>query len=76
MSEDKFRSHPELVKGIRIQYSDRDSKTRTAVIHSRTGNFITVHDALKQRHRIRLSEVRGYWIPRVKSSPANMITVG
>lgn len=76
MSENTFRKNPELVKGIRIQYADRDSKTRAAVITVRTGNFITVKDALKQKHRIKLSEVRGYWKPRVKASPKNMIPIG
>lgn len=75
MADKKFRQHPELVKGIRIQYSDPDGKTRASVISVRTGNIITVKDALKEKHRIKLSAVHGYWEPRKKASPANMIRV-
>jgi hypothetical protein len=75
MAEKRFRQHPELIKGIRIQYSDQDNKTRAAVIFARTGNMITVKDALLQRHRVKLSDVRGYWEPKKRASPKNMIPV-
>lgn len=74
MPENKFRQHPELVKGVRIQYAI-EGYTAAATIHKRAGNFLMVKNVLKEKRRIRLSEVRGYWRPRVKASPKNMIPI-
>jgi len=74
MPENKFRLHPELVKGIRIQYTI-ESYTAAATIHKRSGNFLTVRNVLKEKRRIRLSDVKGYWKPRVKASPKNLIQI-
>ena len=71
MKEQKFRNFPELQKGIRIQYSDQGA-IRTERIHSRHGNTITVTNALKQRKRINVAQVKGYWEPKVKAKPENM----
>lgn len=70
--EQKYRKHPELHKGIRIQYVD-DSAVRSERIHSRHGNSITVINALKQKKRIKIEQVKGYWQPKVKARPENMI---
>lgn len=72
-SRQKFRRHPELQKGIRIQYIDENGATRTERIHSRHGNTITVVDVLKRKKRIKIEHIEGYWKPRVKASPDNLI---
>lgn len=75
MSEQKFRKFPELVKGIRIRYIDKDDKTRVERIHSRTGNTITVINGLKEKTRIKLDRVKGYWKPKVKAKYDNMMSL-
>lgn len=70
-----FRSHPELVPGVRIQYCQLDSATRSGRIHDRKGNFVTVIDAVQHRRRIRLSEIQGYWKPKVRANPKNLILI-
>ncbi len=67
------RTHPELIRGIRVQYRDRDSKTRAGRITKRTGNKLTIVNALKEKSRIDASAVIGYWRERVKASPQNLI---
>ncbi len=75
MTEQTFRKFPELVKGIRIQYIDKDDKTRVERIHSRTGNKITVINSLKEKTRVKLDQVKGYWKPRVKAKYDNMMSL-
>lgn len=67
------RAIPELVKGIRVQYQDKDMKTRVETIYSRSGNSITVINGLKLKTRVNLDSVTGYWQPRVKASPKYMV---
>lgn len=69
------RALPVLVKGIRVQYSDRDIKTRSAIIYTRSGNILTVINALNKRTRVVVDRVIGYWPPRVKASTSNFIRV-
>ncbi len=71
----KHRASPELVKGIRVQYKDRDMKTRVETIYLRSGNTITVINVLKEKTRIELDSVTGYWQPRVRASPKNIISL-
>lgn len=71
----KHRILPELIKGIRIQFEDRDMKTRVETIYSRSGNTITVINVLKEKTRIELDRVTGYWQSRVKASPKNIISL-
>jgi len=71
--EKKFHKLPELLKGIRIQFIDKDDKTRVERIHSRTGNTITVTNASKEKTRLKLDHVKGYWKPRVMAKYDNMI---
>lgn len=73
MKEQKFRKFPELIPGLRIQYIDRDDKTRVGRIHSRTGNIITVINSLTEKTRIKLDRIIGYWKPKVKAKYNNMI---
>lgn len=72
MVEQKYRKYPELQKGIRIQYVD-EGAVRSERIHSRHGNSITVINASKQKKRIRTEQVKGYWQPKVKARPENLI---
>ena len=69
----KYRALPELIKGIRVQFKDKDIKTRVETIYSRSGTTITVINALKEKTRIELDRVIGYWHPMVKASPENKI---
>lgn len=71
----KYRAFPELIKGIRVQYKDKDIKTRVETISSRSGTTITVINALKEKKRIELDRVIGYWHPVVKASPNNIIRI-
>lgn len=71
----KYRAFPELIKGIRVQYKDKDIKTRVETIYSRSGTTITVINALKEKSRIELDRVIGYWHPMVKASPNNIIRI-
>lgn len=73
--EKKFHKLPELQKGIRIQYKDKDDKTRVERIHSRTGNTITAINSLKEKTRVKLDQVKGYWKPRVKAKYDNMFSL-
>ncbi len=73
--EQTFRKFPELHKGIRIQFIDRDEKTRVETIHSRKGNTITVINYLMEKTRVKLDQVKGYWKPKVKAKPENMISI-
>ena len=66
---------PEIVVGIRIEYTDLNEATRTGKVSKRDGNFLTVELCLKERKRIRLNQVKGYWKPRVKDSPKNLIHI-
>ena len=75
MTEQKFRKFPELQKGIQIKYIDKDDKTRVERIHSRTGNTITVINGLKEKTRVKLGQVKGYWKPRVKAKYDNMMSL-
>lgn len=72
-AEQKFRKFPELRKGIRVQYIDKDDKTRVERIHARTGNTITVINSLKEKTRVKLEKIKGYWKPKVKTNPGNLI---
>lgn len=69
----KHRLLPELIKGIRILYIDKDMKTRVEIIYSRTGNIITATNALKEKTRIEVGSVIGYWPPKVRTLPKNLI---
>lgn len=64
---------PDLVKGIRVRYRDKDEKSRVETIYLRSENTITVINILKEKTKIELDRVTGYWRPRVKASSANMI---
>lgn len=74
-TEQTFRKFPELHKGIRIQFIDKDEKTRVERIHSRKGNKITVINNLKEKTRVKLDQVKGYWKPKVKAKPENMMSL-
>lgn len=67
--------YPELQPGIRVQYTDRDSKTRAGRIVARRGSMITIETPLKEHHRIEIEKVLGYWQPHVKASPKNRINL-
>ncbi len=64
---------PELQKGIRILYRDGDGAARAERIHTRKGNTLTVINALKQKTRITIDQVKGYWKPKVRANPKNLI---
>lgn len=68
--ETKYRKHPELKSGIRIQYRDKNEATRAGRINTRKGNFLKVKFS---RERISIADVTGYWQPRVKASPENIV---
>ncbi len=73
MSQQKYRQRPELRTGIRVQYVDEGGAVRAERIHSRHGSTITVINTLKRKKRIAVEKVRGYWQPKVKASPANLV---
>ncbi len=75
MPERKHHRFPELRTGIRVQYVDRDGALRAERIHSRNGNTVTVINALKGKKRIPIERIRGYWQPRVKATPDNLIRI-
>lgn len=70
IKETKYRKHPELKSGIRIQYRDKNEATRAGRIRKRDGNFLSVKFS---KERISIADVTGYWNPRVKASPENLI---
>lgn len=75
----KHRKFPELTKGVRIEYKDKNEATRAGKILARTGNTLTViigtkyTKGLNSKYRIPVENVIGYWKNKVKASPANMI---
>lgn len=67
------RLYPELEVGLFIQYIDKNEKSKSEKIIAREGNTITVINGLKQRTRISIERVKGYWKPDMKPSPQNLI---
>jgi hypothetical protein len=67
---------PEIQKGIRIQYLDREGKLRAGRVHIRGKTIVITVDALKQHHDVKIERVKGYWKPKVRASPQNMIRLG
>lgn len=65
----------EIERNIRVEYisSGIVGSFRCGTVVKRVGNTITVKDALNRRRRVHIERVRGYWRPRVKASPKNMI---
>lgn len=64
---------PELIKGIRIQYINRDNATRSEVIHSRENNTIIVKDALGKKRKVTIDRIIGYWPEKVATISRNLI---
>ncbi len=79
MKEQKFRKFPELIPGTRIQYMDKDEKTRAGKILSRKGNILTVCIGTKydprvsRKYRIPVENVAGYWKGRTAARPVSLI---
>ena len=69
------RKPPELQNGIRVQYQELGGAMRAGYITKRDGNFLTIKNALNERKRIKISQVKGYWKPRVKASPSNLVRI-
>lgn len=69
----KNLQYPELEDGIRVQYKDRNEATRQGYIYTRHGNLITIISALKNKERVDVRNIIGYWQKRVKASPSNMV---
>lgn len=63
----------ELKQGIRVQYQDRNGATRQGRIIARQGNKITIEAALKVRMRVPAENISGYWVPKVRASPKNLM---
>lgn len=74
--ETKYRKHPELKPGIRIQYRDKNGASRSGRIKSRKGNFLKVAAGISVAFpkKVSIDAVTGYWNPRVKASPENRVT--
>lgn len=68
-----LRLPPELQKGIRIDFRDRDGKRRTERIRSVSKTTVTIVNVLGQKTRVRREQIIGYWQKKVKASPSNMI---
>lgn len=64
---------PEIQKGIRIQYLDREGKRRDERIHILGKTIVITVDALGEHHTVKQERIKGYWKPRVKASKKNMI---
>ena len=64
---------PEIEKGTRIQYRDRDGKVRTERIHAVGKTGVTTVNALRQRTRVKIEKIIGYWQKKVKASIKTMI---
>lgn len=79
MSGQKHRKFPEIQKGIRIQFMDKNEATRSGKILARKGNTLTVIigyryvKILNKKYRISISNVIGYWNPKVKAIQKNLI---
>lgn len=77
--ETKHRKYPELTKGVRIQYKDKNEATRAGKILARKGNTLTViigtkyTPKLNKPYRIPIDNVYGYWKGRTAARPENMI---
>jgi hypothetical protein len=65
--------HPELIKGVHIQYISQDGATRSEVIDRRDYNTLFVKDTLGKRSRITIDKVIGYWPNRVAPTPKNLV---
>lgn len=78
-TQQTFRKLPELIPGLRIQYTDKDEKTRAGKILSRRGNTLTVcigtkyNPRVSKKYRIPITNVTGYWKGRTAARPENLI---
>lgn len=68
----KKLKYPKLEKGIRVQFTDRQGKTRAGRIKTRRGNTVTVITPLKTKSCVNVDNILGYWKPKVRASPENM----
>lgn len=73
MRKKKVELPPDIQKGIRVQYLDREGKQRAERIHIMGKTIVITIDGLRQHHTVKLERIKGYWKPRVKARPENMI---
>lgn len=63
----------ELIKGVRIQYINRDGATRSEVVYGRDKNTIVVKDVLGKKRNITIDMIIGFWPEKVAPVSRNLI---